>query len=66
MNGGSVTTLADQMLPEAVLPDGRIVATMAPMIPGSGPYSIWIVSPDGTRVQLGAATSELVAVLPLP
>jgi len=66
LNGGSVTTLADQMLPEAVLPDGRIVATMAPMIPGSGPYSIWIVSPDGTRVQLGAATSELVAVLPLP
>lgn len=63
---GSVTVLADQMLPDAPLPDGRVIMTSAPAVPDEGPHATWILSPDGTRVQLGPVGAQFMAVIALP
>jgi hypothetical protein len=63
---GVVTKLADQMTPDDVLPDGRVVATSAPANPtGGSPSSLWLVSPDGARARLGGDGDDFVATVQL-
>jgi len=65
LSDGSVTKLADQMTLDDLLPDGRIVATSAPALPGEGPTVDFIVSPDGTRMRLGPDGESFLAVVPM-
>jgi hypothetical protein len=66
LDGGSVTVLANQMTLDDVLPDGGIVATTAPSLPGQGTAATdWVVRPDGSRVQIGQAGAQFLAVLQL-
>lgn len=69
LDGGTVTKLVDQMTPDDLLPDGRVVATSTPSTPvlaGQGTVADWIVSPDATRVRLGPEGARFLAVLTLP
>jgi hypothetical protein len=66
LGAGSVTRLADQMTLDDLLPDGRIIATSAPVVPGQGASAEWIVAPDGSRVRLGPDGARFLAVVPLP
>jgi hypothetical protein len=54
------THLLDQVVPDAALPDGRIVVTEAPAVPtsgapGSAPPSVVIATSGGGKLRIGAA-----------
>jgi hypothetical protein len=66
LGDGAITKLADQMTPDDVLPDGRIVAKATPVMPGQDTVADWIVSPDGTRTRLGPDSARFLAVVSLP
>ena len=50
---GTVTKLADQVTLDGLLSDGRLIVRSAAVLPGTGPWTEWIVSADGTQVQFG-------------
>ncbi len=65
LNTGTVTKLADQVTLDGLLSDGRLIVRSAPIVPGSTPWSEWLVSSDGTRTPIGPSDGvEVVAVLP--
>lgn len=66
LDGGAATRLADQVLPDAVLPDGRLVVASAPAVPAQAPPSHWLLSPGGARTQLGPDGAEFLAILTTP
>ncbi len=63
LDTGVVTKLADQMTPDGLLSNGRVIASSAPLLPGQGTFSEWLLSADGTRVQLGPNGAHFVAIV---
>jgi hypothetical protein len=64
---GAASKLVDQVTLDGLLPDGSIIVQSAPAVPSGAMHQEWVVSPDGTRVQLGPdAGVELLAVIPQP
>jgi hypothetical protein len=66
LDGGAATRIADQLLPEDILPDGRIVAASAPALPAQAPPSRWLLSPGGARSPLGPDGALFLAVVTIP
>jgi hypothetical protein len=49
----TVTKLFDQVTPDVVLPDGRVVVTSAPQVVNGASSSVFIRSPGGSSLQVG-------------
>jgi hypothetical protein len=53
VNTKTVSKLFDQVVPDAVLPDGRIVVTSAPQVVNGNSSSVFVRSAGGSSLQVG-------------